>query len=208
MSRGIEGETVTDGDIVGRIVYDECASEQDPRDCCNLGKMVCWHRRYNLGDDNERGHPKEFSTPDEFNEWWKENGDGGVILPLALLDHSGISMRIGGRGAFPEDYGGWDSGQVGWIYATAEQIRAEYKKKRISKKTRELVEKQLCQEVSTYDDWLRGEVYCYEVVRKKKCELGEEHEEFVDSCGGFVGDIDYVRKEMRAAIETAKKEAA
>lgn len=31
-----------------RIVHDDCA--ESPREWDNVGKMVCWHKRYNLGD--------------------------------------------------------------------------------------------------------------------------------------------------------------
>ena len=44
--------------------------------------------------------------------------EGAVaVLPLTLIDHSGLSIRVG-RGAWAEDPGGWDSGTVGAIYLT------------------------------------------------------------------------------------------
>jgi len=43
-----------------------------------------------------------------------------VMLPLALLDHSGITMWVG-SGPSVADPGGWDSGQVGWIYCTLDK---------------------------------------------------------------------------------------
>ena len=42
-----------------------------------------------------------------------EQMDGMVILPLYLYDHSGITMNTCGFSC------PWDSGQVGWIYASA-----------------------------------------------------------------------------------------
>ena len=41
-------------------------------------------------------------------------------LPLYLYDHSGITMNTGGFSC------SWDSGQMGWIYATKEDIQKEY----------------------------------------------------------------------------------
>jgi len=38
-----------------------------PREWDNFGKMVCWHRRYDLGDKHEtRGDKEKFSDPQEF----------------------------------------------------------------------------------------------------------------------------------------------
>lgn len=36
-----------------KIYHDEDA--ESPRDWDNLGEMVCFHRRYNLGDCNHKG---------------------------------------------------------------------------------------------------------------------------------------------------------
>jgi len=41
-----------------KIWYDDCA--ENPRERDNLGTMVCWHRRYNLGD------PHNYRDKDEF----------------------------------------------------------------------------------------------------------------------------------------------
>ena len=120
-----------------------------PREWDNLGKMICWHRHYDLGDKHN------FANPSEFMAWWKEEGKGGILLPLALLDHSGLSMWVGSE-ASPFDPGGWDSGQVGWTYATKEMIVKEY-----GKNKRKLAEKVLRGEVETFDQYLKGDVYGY-----------------------------------------------
>jgi len=87
-----------------RIEPDDSA--ESPRTSCdNLGHMVCWHRRYSLGDKHE------FKEPADFREFL--NGQEGVIyLPRFLYDHSGITMSTGPFSC------PWDSGQVGFIYAT------------------------------------------------------------------------------------------
>lgn len=142
-----------------RVIHDEDA--ESPRTWDNLGTMACWHRRYNLGDVQPKQDPRE---------WLRENAPkGSVVLPLYLYDHSGITMSTG---AFSCP---WDSGQVGWIICTPEQIREEYKKKRISKKMRADVERVLKEEVSTYDDYLTGNAWGFDI-------------EGGDSCWGFIGD--------------------
>ena len=49
------------------------------------------------------------------------------------------------------------------------------------------------QEVSTYDDYITGRVYGYVVL--------DQDEDVLDSCWGFFGDLDYVRKEARESAE-------
>jgi hypothetical protein len=114
-----------------------------------------------------------------------------IIHPLCLLDHSGLRMKIG---SFND---AWDSGQVGYIYATADEIRKNFLVKRISKKTLARAEKCLEAEVETYDNYLSGSVYG--LVLK---ESGEE----TDSCWGFYG-WDYVEKQAEEWLDNATKKA-
>lgn len=147
-----------------KVVHDDDA--ESPREWDNLGTMACWHGRHHLGDVQPREAP---------DVWLKENAPpGSVVLPLYLLDHGGLRMKTSD---FRDP---WDSGRVGWIIATPEQIRAEYKKKRISKKMRADVERILRNEVSTYDDFLTGNVWGFQVSDDSAVAPG-------DSCYGFIG---------------------
>ena len=49
----------TEDKYTAAIVYDDDPG-YDPRDLDDLGTMVCWHRRYKLGDNNP------FKTPQDF----------------------------------------------------------------------------------------------------------------------------------------------
>ena len=40
------------------IIHDD--EPFDPRENCNLGKMVCWHRRYGFGDKHDYDKPQDF----------------------------------------------------------------------------------------------------------------------------------------------------
>ena len=135
----------------------------DPREWDNLGTMVCWHRRYSLGDKHE------FSTPDDA---WQEIKKDHIVLPLYLYDHSGITMSTGSFGCQ------WDSGRVGYIYVSLEKVRKEYGWKHVTKKRREKILEHLRGEVETYDDFITGSVYGYRV---------EGAEGVGDSCWGFYG---------------------
>ena len=147
---------------------------ESPRAWDNLGTMVCIHGRYQLGDSQERDLVREAEK------------EGAIMLPLYLYDHSGITMNTTGFSC------PWDSGQVGMIFVTFEKIRQEYGKKRISKALIKKVEKQLRQEVETYDQYLRGDVYGYAL---------DKDGEFIDSCWGLFG-FDYACQEAQEAADS------
>lgn len=177
------------GALEVRVYPDD--NPESPRAFDNTAVMVCWHSRYNLGDRLERpfglsarsgpGWEGVGKTPEEFEEWWQKNHEHkktSFRLPLRLLDHSGLSMSIG-KGAHPQDPGGWDSGQVGWIYSTRATRRETHTPDSVAVKAMEA-------EVEAYDKYLRGETSGYVVVRKCKCnECTDEHEVVLDSCWGF-----------------------
>lgn len=197
------GVTEIDGFTV-RIGQDD--GPESPRDWDNIGTMVCWHRRYNLGDEQPSANPDDYmigmlgdameyehdpvererlqdtiealeegeAGEDVLHEWLNKYY---TILPLYLYDHSGITMSTS---AFSCP---WDSGQVGFIYARNDkqsELGPDY-----------TLEQALRQEVETYDQYLRGDVYYYVVE--------DEDGEFLDSCSGFFG-FDYVREQATEAL--------
>lgn len=166
-----------------RVIHDDMAI--DPRENFDhLGTMVCWHRRYNLGDKHS------FDSPGDFMDWLRsEYGKNGyIILPVYMYDHSGIALSTSRSYPFNDS---WDAGQVGWIYVTKEKVRSEYSVNRVTRLLREKVLDVLVSEVELYSDYVSGNVWgfeVYEVCTCDKCHCGRE--EFVDSCFGFYGDIE------------------
>lgn len=63
-------ETIEYRSCVIEVHYDEGA--ESPRDWSNLGTMVCWHRRYNLGDEQPRQDPSEYLEKLASKEYWRE----------------------------------------------------------------------------------------------------------------------------------------
>lgn len=181
-----------DGSVTA-VVYDMDPEHADPRDMDNLGIMLAPHRRYNLGDHEHPLVEEIVRYLDDGTRWsviarWLRIFHGTTtIIPLGLIDHSGLSMYAGG-GAHWCDPGGWDSGTVGFIFDTAETRER-------TGVAPENVEKGLLSEVSVYDSYLRGEVYGVihltptgEVVETDvdgSTVLGLTYEE--DSCWGFLG---------------------
>ncbi len=209
-----------------RIEQDEYHSDS-PRDWDNLGIMVCWHTRYDLGDEqtlrlgdwlsnlldtfgitrigrngyiteqwNDFIYELENDNPESINKAWDLLSDKILLLPLYLYDHSGLSMST--RYTYPHN-DRWDAGQVGFIYVSIQDVKNEWGWKKLTSKRREQVFNSLRQEVETYDQYLRGDVWGYII----EDDSGYQY----DSCWGFYG-YDYCEKEAQAALEWQIKEHA
>ena len=192
----------------------EIKQDEDPvdprKDSDHLGRMYCWHSRYDLGDEKPKGY-----TPEDFlKEYTDENS---LILPLVLLDHSGITIKVGrefscdpGEWEFSCDPGGWDTSKVGWIVVTNEGIEKEYGKK--IPDAREKAREVLRGEVEVYDQYLTGDIYGYVVTKTTACKhCKEKKEEVINSCWGFYGRdvetngmLENIDKKYRKALTQAK----
>ena len=172
-----------------RIKIIQDTNPESPREWDNLGTMVCFHGRYDLGDKHNYNF-NDFSSWEEQRKVISKNEDVCVILPLYLYDHSGITMNTTGFSC------GWDSSQVGWIFVSKEKVRKDYNVKRINKELVEKVTKVLVGEVETYDQYLIGDVYGYEIYEVNTCDLGCEHETLIDSCWGYYGEDDCMTEAM------------
>src|SRR4051812_34789279 len=84
-------------------------SAESPRDWDNLGKLVCFHKRYLLGDSKHG-----FSTPNELQEYIKQSK--AIALNVYMIDHGGISLSTSEFGC------PWDSGQVGMIFVERDRV--------------------------------------------------------------------------------------
>jgi hypothetical protein len=152
-----------------QIGYDEVA--ENPREDCNLGRMVCFHHRYNLGDKHDY-HSGDFSGFDALRKQIEKDNNVALILPVYMYDHSGITINTTGF------HCSWDSGQIGFIFATKEDVYNAFSYKRITKRILKKVQDQLLVEIEVYDQYLRGDVYYYVLTTPD----GE-----TESCGGFHG---------------------
>lgn len=166
------------------LAYQQDAS--DPREDDQLGVMACEHRNYTLGDQTADEAALLFTAIDEYRKrptfalierYCRIAFGSTVVLPLYLLDHSGLSMSAGGPSGF--DPGGWDTSQVGFIFDTA-RTREE------CGTPLERIEECLRGEVATYSQYLQGEVYVF-IVEDKRGDI-------YSSCGGF-----YSFEEAKAA---------
>ena len=148
-----------------------------PREFDNLGTMVCFHRRYKLGDETEL-KSSDFSSWEDLENYLYKEEDALIAIPVFMYDHSGLWINTTGFSC------PWDSGQVGYIYISKEKVRREYSCKRISKKLKKMIREMLCSEVDLYNDYLSGNVYGFTLTDK-------ENAEEIDSSCGFYG-TDYI----------------
>lgn len=157
-----------------KMVIEPDDSPENPRDWDNLGKMWCWHKNYNLGDDDsEKPSSSQFYCWDEVENYIRQSFDIAIMLPCYLYDHSGITMKTTPFSC------PFDSGQVGFIFVTKEDVRNNWNRKRISNKILEHAGRILSGEVETYAQYLSGE--CYGVSIK------DHNDSTLDSCFGFYG---------------------
>ena len=168
MKREIVTEKVI-GDYKVRTFIDE--SPESPREWDNMGTMVCFHPRYNLGDKHSFDKHL-YSSWEEMEKDIVDTENVHTILPLYLYDHGGITISTSPFSCR------WDTTRVGWIFVSKESVK-NYGVDETK------VEECLEGEVKTYDTYLRGEVYGFEVVKVTKCDLGHEHEEVIDTYWGY-----------------------
>ena len=177
-------ETKTIGKYKIEIIPDD--NPYNPRTDDNLGTMVCFHRRYSLGD-NHNYSGGEWSSWEQMEKYLTRHEKIGVILPLYLYDHSGITMNTTGFSC------PWDSGQVGFIFISKQKMLKEYGGKKVTKKLTEKVTEYLRNEVEAYDQYLTGDVYGYRIT-------DTDTEEEVKSSWNFYGS-EYCMTEATGIVE-------
>lgn len=168
-------ETKTYKGYTIKIHNDEVA--ESPREAWdNLGTMVTFHRRYNMGDTDHGYRWEDYEGWDALEkEITRDHGDS-IILPIYMYDHSGQTISTTPFSCQ------WDSGRLGLIFLSLQKARKEYGWKKITKKRRAQLEEYLRGEVKVYDSYIRGDVYGFEVVSPE----GED----IHSCWGFYGDYE------------------
>ena len=153
--------------ITLKIDVDSSYTHVNPRIGENLGRLICWHGRYKLGDVHH------FVDPTYFKEYAADkDNEVYCILPVYLYDHSGIALSTT---PFNDEF---DSGQVGYIYCTVQDL----KDFGLSLDDKEKVITELKNEIVEYNNYLSDadEYYDYKIT--------DEDDYVVDYMTGFVND--------------------
>lgn len=186
-------ETFQVGNLTVNIIQDSEFAESPfkthgPEDRGSL--LLTWHRNYNLGDDPQKhGLPSVYNLMETYESWdgveaaLVEKYEPRAILPVYLLDHSGLSVSTGRYAC------GWDSGQVGFIMTYDEGNEHTDPEGALRAQIEEL------------DDYLQGNVYGFTVNVD-----GDE----IESRWGFIGRPakSGILEEARASAEWLLKSRA
>jgi hypothetical protein len=174
-------------------------SPENPREWDNTGTMVFFHKRNSMGDKNHGLTRDMFNSWDELESHLIKEKNAGVVLPVYMYDHSGITISTKPFSC------PWDSGQIGFIYVDKKSAKENfYSKKRkpyqvwnkeLEKKVTECLES----EIKIYDDYLNGNVYGFVITGPN----GEEVED--GSRWGFIGDIEYCISEAKETVDSLFK---
>ena len=151
----------------------------------NLGTIVCFHKRYNLGDKHDY-RSDDYNSFDELFEAIKEDHPDAVILPVYMYDHSGITINTTGF------HCPWDSGQIGWIFMDRKTGKENWPD---AEDLDQKIKDCLIAEIAIYDQYLSGEVYGFILDKDTETE---------ESCSGFFG-MDYMIDEVHSIIDHRKK---
>lgn len=185
-----------------KVFADEDGEFADPRDADNFCTLVLFGESKGLGDDHGYDHT-EYPGWDELTAAVEANNPGGIVKPVYRFEHSGIALSTSNWKFRAVDSAGWDWCQIGFAVVTAEDVRANYLRKRISRKLREQAEGLVDTEVEEYGRFLNGEVYYFEVEDPEGNEV--EIEDGVNY--GFVG-METVVQEANWFVEALAKKAA
>jgi hypothetical protein len=174
--------------FTGKIYYDSDPS--NPREeWDNLCTMVCFHKRYNLGDKKHGYSSSDYGSWEElYNHIMEEYGNKVVIKSIFMYEHGGITISTGPFSC------GWDSGQIGFIFISHDKMNKEWASKPFESEEALIKQANDCidAEIETYDQYLRGDVYGFEIE--------DPDGECVDSCWGFHG-IEYMKQEVNDILK-------
>lgn len=194
------------------LEVESCGWHDDPREWDNRCTMICWHNQYSLGDKHSYSGPLDLMTTlhrEVIGESWfykHTSEDWSDIMQalqesnlihikaIHLYDHGGLTVST--SNAYPYN-DRWDSRTVGFIYVTKKKLIEECIGM-VEEDWKERADQYIEDEMKTYDQYLRGDVYGFTlkktVTKKEKCphcgEVVREYEEEIvdDSCSGFYGD--------------------
>ena len=161
---------------------DFALQELNPRaDGYGFGTLASFHQRYifnesEMSTDWFEGWDEMYRyimTPEdkEFSEDLGEGLGALAALPVYMLDHSSLSFSAS-KFSCP-----WDSGQIGFIYATQKDI------KDLDENDVPAIKTMLREAIELYDQWQRGKLWEYRVYDSTKSL--EVCEETLDTVSGF-----------------------
>jgi len=212
-----------------RIRIEQVQDPINPRtDFDHAGTMVCWHRRYDLGDEQPKLGPDDWAK-DFANDLLRAKGrkappwyGGDTEREMEVDDQNRVMAHVwaiirkhavilplylydhSGLSISTNSFGDpWDSGHVGYIYMTRATVVKEYGGFGEDEQAR--ARKTLQYEVEEYDQYLTGDVWGVIIEESDPVEEDEDAWTEVDSCWGFYG-YGYAEKEAVMMLQAAEQQ--
>ncbi len=164
-----------------RVYSDD--SPPNPREGDDMATFVMFHKNHDLGDSKDHTWKVEdYSGWAEMQVALEKNYR--LVVPVYMYDHGGVSLA---RSPFSCP---WDSGQVGFVGASADAIRGVYGVKRLTRNVMEKARRYIEGAVESYSKYVNGEYVCVSIQ-----DPGGEEGELL---GGF--------EDCELAVQSAKDE--
>lgn len=152
------------------IVYEDNPTNYLEQD--TFVKLFCWHKRYDLGHNHDYKY-KHIQNLQKLKWFLIKNENALIIRKVFMYDHGGVSLSLSPFNSL------FDSGFIGFIFATEEDIKDWYKVSKITPTVESDVSNFFKSFLKEYTLYLNGQVYGYIVTDK--------NDEHLDSCFGFYG---------------------
>lgn len=169
----------TEFDNVGKLCFQASRKYLSPNEA---PFEIDWETYKSLATDNEM--------------YWacvekrvRRQADVAVLLPVYRFEHSGVAYSVKPFSC------GWDSGRVGFIYCTKEDVQNEWGGD-LAK-----AESYLAGEVDEYSSWANGSVYEFVVTFPEAC--GQSGDGETEACGGFF-DMEGCQSEANSVADNYK----
>jgi len=155
----------------------------------NLGKMYCWHNKYNLGDKNSYKNSNDFFDDKDLHK------SIFVCAKIYYYEHGGIALSLTPFNCQ------FDSGTVGLIFATKDSVIDRYgndflKDKEKQNEIKDVVLKDLKLEIEEYGKYLNTEYYEFLIE--------DPNGEILERNGGF--ELNNKKEMLREMKQVAKPE--
>lgn len=165
-----------------------------PREDDNLGTIVGRPGRDSLVNETSEKIPwEEFASMKEVKDYIINKYDTAVILPVYMYSHSGVTINTTGYSCM------FDSWHTGFIFVSKEKVIKEYGA--INMESIDKAARLLESEIKTYDRYLQGDIYGFQITKPCVCEkCGHDEPENIDSCWGYYGEEECL-KEAKSVVD-------
>ena len=142
------------------VSIDSDSDTESPRTWDNFGTLLLWGKSSHCSDIdptlNDGRKVSDFWTdPQDFLQY--HPAKSWLILPVYKYEHGSVAYNTTGFSC------SWDSGQVGYIFASKEAAIKEFGVNNCTKSVREKALACMASEVATFGAWANGQCYSYTV---------------------------------------------